>query len=141
MKRLQINRQLAIPLDEIEMTAVRSRGSGGQNVNKVASAIHLRFDITHCRSLPDAVRRRLLARNDRRVNADGILVIKAQQFRSRERNRLAALDRLADFIREGTQQTKYRLPTQPSAAARQKRLDEKTRRSAIKKTRGRVRDD
>lgn len=141
MEHLQITEQIAIPMADIEMTAVRSQGAGGQNVNKVASAIHLRFDIAGCRSLPSALRRRLLARNDQRINADGVLVIKAQQFRSRDRNRQAALDRLADFLRKGMQQPKRRLPTQPSAAVRRKRLEDKSRRAAIKKTRGRVRDD
>ena len=135
MDELEITTSLRIPLSEIEMTAVRSPGAGGQNVNKLATAIHLRFDVRHSPSLPADVRDRLLASGDQRISSAGVLIIKSSESRSQERNRQAALERLADTLRKATRTKPRRIPTKPSLAARQKRLDAKSRRGQIKKTR------
>ncbi|HXR58242.1 MAG TPA: alternative ribosome rescue aminoacyl-tRNA hydrolase ArfB [Burkholderiales bacterium] len=126
--------QYPIPEHEIEITAVRSAGAGGQNVNKVSSAIHLRFDVV-ASSLPEAVKARLLARGDSRITRDGVVVIKAQQHRSRDLNRAEALRRLYEMVERAAAVPKARRPTRPTRASRKRRLEAKARRGEIKKLR------
>lgn len=132
---LSITPGLAIPEAEIVERFVRASGAGGQNVNKVATAVELRFDLAGSPSLPEAVRARLLARRDRRVTDAGVLVINAQRFRTQERNREDARERLAAFIEAGRHAPKPRVPTRPSRAAKARRLDAKRERSTIKRGR------
>ena len=136
---LKITNRTHIPFSEIELSAVRSQGAGGQNVNKVATAIHLRFDI-NASSLSPLFKERLLNLSDSRITKDGVIVIKAQQHRTQEQNKEDALNRLKALIKRVTVTPKARKPTKPSRSAKKKRLDSKARRSQIKALRGNIRD-
>jgi len=133
---LKISNTISIPDSELVFTAIRAQGAGGQNVNKVASAAHLRFDIGASEALPEACKRRLLAQHDQRISADGIVVIKSQQYRSQARNKLAALERLRELIQGALRTRKPRKPTKPTRSSQDKRLDSKTRHGRLKKSRG-----
>jgi ribosome-associated protein len=136
---LTLSANVTIPADQLEFSAIRAQGAGGQNVNKVSTAVHLRFDI-HRSTLPDFYKQRLLAFKDSRITKDGVIVIKAQQFRSQEKNKAAALERLKQLILQATQTQKARRATKPSKGAKKRRADSKTRRGqdkALRKTPGR----
>jgi len=128
---LRITSSVSIPEEEMEFHAIRAQGAGGQNVNKVSSAIHLRFDI-QASSLPDACKQNLLGLRDQRISNEGVIIIKAQRFRTQEKNREDALERLSELIRSALQTRKPRKPTRPGKAAVKRRLDSKTKQAKQK---------
>ena len=136
---LKINANITIPLSEIQFSYMTAQGSGGQNVNKVATAAHLRFDI-RASSLPEELKERLLTLSDHRISSDGVIIIKGQSYRTREQNRQSALHRLEKIIKSVASPPKKRKPTKPTAASKRRRLDSKTKRSTTKNLRGKVRE-
>jgi ribosome-associated protein len=131
--------RFSVPPEEVEIIAIRAQGAGGQNVNKVSNAVHLRFDIA-ASSLPEPVRERLMKLGDQRISKEGVVVIKAQQFRSLEKNRAEALRRLDELVALASAVPKKRRPTRPSRASIARRLETKARRSSIKSGRGKIAD-
>ncbi|MCX2975884.1 alternative ribosome rescue aminoacyl-tRNA hydrolase ArfB [Candidatus Marimicrobium litorale] len=134
---LKISNYISIPDEEIRFRAIRAQGAGGQNVNKVSTAIHLRFDVQSS-SLPERYKHKLLELSDQRLNTDGEIVIKAQRYRSQEKNRADALARLAELINDTIKVEKRRRPTKPTRGSKQRRMDKKTQRGKLKTQRGRI---
>ena len=137
---LKINENISIPLGEIEISAIRSQGAGGQNVNKVSTAIHIRFDVRASTAISEEDKQRILRVKDQRLSKEGVIVIKSQRYRSQDKNRSDALEKLAAMIRMALLEKKPRKPTNPTKKSREKRLDEKTRRGRLKESRGKVTD-